>query len=575
MMCIRGVYMFLGFWLIACQSFSQSPIRLEIKGATIKLPNYPVQHTDTIQIKKTLSEFFSKLHQNGYLTASIDSMEKDSTGWKIWIHSGQQFRWASLRNGNAQWRFLKRTGFREKLFFHEPIRFLRIQRLMRSLFQEYENNGFPFAIVQLDSLEWLPGDSLKAAIYVNEGPLIIFDSIEVSGNARLSSAYLHSYLGIRRNHPYNENAVKKIETRLKELPFVQLVSSPVVEFLHGKARIKLELNKRNANQFSGFVGLVPQNDIDGGFLIIGDVRLRLQNLLKHGELADIQWKRLQTSTQNLNIQLFYPFLFNLPLGIDGKLNFFRVDTSFFNVNLQSGLVYLLKGTDFVKFFYQYQTSRKILTESGQSTITGLGNTDVNMFGIATQIERLDYRINPRKGIAIKGDVSLGNKSVFVTPQDTVGALDSNATNLLQIQFTTQAETYIQLLKRFTIKLGAHGGWIYNQQIFRNELFRLGGLKTLRGFDDESLYTSAYALGTIEIRFLLDENSYANLFSDAGWYERKIRDDVFQSYVVGFGGGITFNTKIGMFSVNYALGTQQDVPIDFRRSKIHLGYINYF
>ncbi|MCX7743423.1 MAG: BamA/TamA family outer membrane protein [Flavobacteriales bacterium] len=562
-------------WLISNQSFTQSRIRLDIIGATIKLPSYPIWHSDTLQVKKTLSDLFSRLHQSGYIIASVDSIQKDSVQWKVFIHTGRQFRWASVRPGNARWSFLKRTGFREKIFFKEPIKFVRLQRLMRSLFKEYENNGYPFAIVQLDSLEWLPGDSIQASILVNEGPLITFDSILVNGKGKVAPAYLHTYLGIRRNNAYNESVVRKIETRLKELPFVRPLTSPVVEFLNGKARIKLELDKRNANQFSGFVGLVPQNDVDGGFLITGDVRLRLQNLLKRGELADIQWQRLQTGTQNLNIQLYYPFLFNLPLGIDGKLNFFRVDTSFFNVNLQAGLAYLLKGTDYLKFFYQYQTSRKILPESGQSTIAGLGNTDINMFGIASQIERLDYRINPRKGFSLRSDIGLGNKSIFITPGDTVGALDSNSTNLLQLQLTAQVETYIPFLKRFALKLGARGGWIYNQQIFRNELFRLGGLQTLRGFDDESLYASAYGIGTLEIRFLLEENSYINLFTDAGWYERTIRQEIYQSYVVGFGGGITFNTKIGMFSVNYALGTQKDIPVDFRRSKIHLGYINFF
>lgn len=561
--------------LLSSQLYSQLRIRLEIIGTTIKHPSYPTWHSDTLQIKKTLSELFSRLHQSGYLTASVDSIQKDSVQWKVFIHTGSQFRWASVRAGNARWSFLKRTGFREKLFFKEPVRFVRMQRLMRSLFREYENNGYPFAIIQLDSLEWCQGDSIQASIHVNEGPLITYDSIQVNGKGKVAPAYLHTYLGIRRNAPYNESVVRKIETRLKELPFVRPVSTPVVEFMNGKARIKLELDKRNANQFSGFVGLVPQNDVDGGFLITGDVRLRLQNLLKRGELADIQWQRLQTGTQNLNIQLYYPFLFNLPLGIDGKLNFFRVDTSFFNVNLQAGLVYLLKGTDYVKFFYQYQTSRKILPESGQSTIAGLGNTDINMFGISNQIERLDYRINPRKGYTLRSEVGLGNKSIFVTPGDTVGALDSASTNLLQLQLIAQAETYIPFLKRFVVKLGARGGWIYNQQLFRNELFRLGGLRTLRGFDDESLYASAYGIGTLEIRFLLEENSFVNIFTDVGWYERTIREETNQSYVVGFGGGITFNTKIGMFGVNYALGTQKNVPLDFRRSKIHLGYINFF
>jgi hemolysin activation/secretion protein len=107
------------------------------------------------------------------------------------------------------------------------------------------------------------------------------------------------------------------------------------------------------------------------------------------------------------------------------------------------------------------------------------------------------------------------------------------------------------------------------------LLRIGGLSTLRGFDEESIYSNLYGIGTTELRFLFDERSFVNVFCDAGYYQTRTRSGFQDSYVVGFGAGITFDTKIGIFTFNYALGTQQDSPVDFRRSKIHFGYINYF
>jgi hemolysin activation/secretion protein len=148
-------------------------------------------------------------------------------------------------------------------------------------------------------------------------------------------------------------------------------------------------------------------------------------------------------------------------------------------------------------------------------------------------------------------------------------------NSVQGNMSGFVEGYIPIWKRFTLKLGAKAGWQINPYLFRNELFRIGGLRTLRGFDEESIYSSMYAVGTFEFRFLLDEGSYVSIFSDAGYYERAIRNEYYSSYVVGFGAGITFATKIGLFTANYALGTQKDSPVDFRRSKIHFGYINYF
>ncbi len=112
-------------------------------------------------------------------------------------------------------------------------------------------------------------------------------------------------------------------------------------------------------------------------------------------------------------------------------------------------------------------------------------------------------------------------------------------------------------------------------MFKNELFRIGGLRTLRGFDEESINASNYTIGTIEFRYLLEQNSYTYLFFDGGYYENNSIEGFQSDFPFGFGAGISFETKAGIFSLNYALGYQQRELAPLRSAKIHFGFVNFF
>jgi hemolysin activation/secretion protein len=138
-----------------------------------------------------------------------------------------------------------------------------------------------------------------------------------------------------------------------------------------------------------------------------------------------------------------------------------------------------------------------------------------------------------------------------------------------------ADYFIPLGGRHVIDLGTISGYIYNQELFVNELYRIGGLKSLRGFDEESIYASAYSIGKLEYRYLLEQNSFLFVFFNAAKYENKSRTIHLNDTPFGFGAGIDFETKIGIMSVSYAFGKQFNNPIYFRNGKIHFGIVNYF
>ena len=115
----------------------------------------------------------------------------------------------------------------------------------------------------------------------------------------------------------------------------------------------------------------------------------------------------------------------------------------------------------------------------------------------------------------------------------------------------------------------------NDDLYRNEIYRIGGLRTMRGSDEASIFASAYAVGTVEYRFVYEENANFFLFVDQGWWEDDAQAVLVGDTPLGFGAGTTFETKAGLFSLTYALGSQFDAPVSLRGGKVHFGFISLF
>ena len=148
--------------------------------------------------------------------------------------------------------------------------------------------------------------------------------------------------------------------------------------------------------------------------------------------------------------------------------------------------------------YYYFSRSNIL-----SSINSLNfnSTSLNSFGLIYKIDRLDYKYNPRKGVFSKGDIQFGFKNIL-SQLDTL--IETSGTSNYQIELTLEA--YLPLGDKSTLKFGCNLASIINPILYENELYRIGGNRLLRGFDEESIWTSSYLMGSIEYRFILEQNS---------------------------------------------------------------------
>lgn len=291
------------------------------------------------------------------------------------------------------------------------------------------------------------------------------------------------------------------------------------------------------------------------------------NVLKQGESLNIDWKSIQAQTQSLNLHLIYPYLFKTSFGIDGKFSLYKRDTTFLELKTTAGINYYLSPSHYIKAFFNFNSSNKLSGANNNPTFTNLASIRQSSYGLGYYFRRLDYIPNPSTGMKIDIDVSIGSRKSKV-----VDSLAFTKTNTFRM--SALFEGFIPLFKRNVLRLVGDVDVYYAPIFYENETYRFGGLNSLRGFNEQELFATSKCTALIEYRFLLDRNSHVFAFYNISWYENNAKKYVTDT-PYGFGLGLSFGTKIGIFSVSYALGKQLSNPIEFRNGKIHFGYIAYF
>jgi outer membrane protein assembly factor BamA len=534
-------------------------------------------YPDSAATLNALNGLVTALRENGFAEASTDGLNWSKDTVTAQIHVGQQYQFKQIAHGNVPDEVLKRIGFKDKLFQNAALSGKQLRALQDRIVRFYENRGYPFAQVSIDSIR-LQGNALSAKLELSKNKQFVIDSIIVKGNARIKPKYLQNYLGIRPKTLYNESRIAPVSTRVKEIAFVSETKAPEVLFRDGEADLYIYLDKRRASQFDGILGVLPSSEEPGKVLVTGELSIKLLSAFKRGELIDLSWRKMQARTQNLNIHLAYPFLFNTGFGLDGSFQLYKRDSLFLNLQGVIGVQYHLIGNDHIKVFADIRSTNVLATSTLTSTATlNPDNVDsrTQLYGFGYKMQRLDYRLNPRKGFELYAEASAGTKKILPDASVEASRYDGLKINSFQLNAVLQAAYFIPIPNRSTIMVKANGGYMRSENLFESEAFRIGGLKTLRGFDEESIYATLFGIGTIEYRFLLDPNSYLFAFFDGAYYENRATNKRITDRPFGFGLGISFFTKIGVFSLNYALGKQFQNPIDFRAGKIHFGVVSYF
>ncbi|MBN2668721.1 MAG: hypothetical protein JXR60_05765 [Bacteroidales bacterium] len=521
-----------------------------------KIPEFK-HFKDTLAIQNYISRKLNNLKREGYYASSVDSVKKTKASLLVYIHLGNYYQGIEVQIDSTFEYELRKTN---SAYLKRTLKYIDVDAENQKLIAYFNQNGYPKAKVKLDSLS-VDDKSLKLKLKIDRGPNVIYGSIQNEGNLKLSESFLQGYFSVKPGRNYNQKLIDKLNAMYAGLSMAKRVSSAKIILNDDKVDLILNLDKINNNRFDGILGVLPNDKTTGKTVLTGEVNVYLQNIFKQSDEWLFRWKKLESSSQELNLKLTVPYLFKTKLGTSGQLDLLKQDTSYLNTSSKVALQMYWSGQNYWGINFQNKSSATLIPDS--LLPNNLGAYSYNSYGLVNYYRTTNRFFNPQKGLIWEWSINAGYKQ---------------RTDILEKQLQTElihsVEYYVPILKNSVLLLKSESSWLWSDSFMLNELSRIGGLKHLRGFMEYSIYASSYSIATVEYRFLFDQYSAIYAFADMAWVEKKL--DVYAfDYPIGVGIGIFFKTKAGLFTISYALGQQKNDPMQIKNAKIHFGYESRF
>ncbi|MCL6259188.1 BamA/TamA family outer membrane protein [Aquiflexum sp. TKW24L] len=569
------IFLFPLFYIFCSSGYSQEGkwLRWELVG------ELGIQEEEIFRDSAAVSNFirtkYQELYSLGYL-APREAVIK-STPDSLWlkVDTGQKFEWVALRPGNVDPLLMVKAGVDMKRFSGKPFDYRQVSKLFESLLKESENRGYPFTAIRLDSLE-RTGNGFSGSLDLDSGPKITFDSLKITGDTKTKPEFLSRFLQIRRGEVFSQKKIDEGIQQIRGLPYLKWAGEPELSFQNEEATLYLPINDRRINSIDGIIGFLPNENEGGKMLVTGQFDIALYNVAGTGRNYELHWQRFNQLSQTLKIAGFEPLL--LGSNIDASISFslLKEDTTFLNRDFRLNFGYRFNSDGYLSFFTRRQAG-DLLAVYGLEEITQLpeaGDFRFNNYGLNYRHIWLDDVFFPRRGALAQIEFAIGNKNILQNTGLPPSLYEDIELKTLQYYMEGKLEKHIYFSPRWGIFTRLAGGMVENKNILLNDLFRIGGLQSVRGFNENFFFADKYLYLNFEPRFYFDTYSYFMIFADMGRFGNSIQDlGIDTTFSAGM--GLSLETGNGIFNFIYGLGRSNNQDFSLNLSKIHFGYTGRF
>lgn len=536
------------------------------KSFKYKLPSS--KRTDSSSIAKTLYEFLLPFYSKGYLSASIDSFYFDSTLVRANGIMGLKYRWVRFKTDSISQFWLNSFGIKIPNNENKILNTRRFAKLASTIIKRLEDAGYPFAKVKLDSVK-ISRNEVSAILRLDKDPKILIDTLYLKGDFKVNHRHIMALLSLKKGEPYSESKVKLIDQKLKQQPYLSIIKPTEVEFLNHTSRLYCYLNNKIASRFSGLAGFYNDKK-DGKIKLNGNLNLLVVNAMKNGEKVNFLWNAPGKGIQNLNIETDWPYIFASQMGVTGSFSLYKHDSTYITINPKLSISFFSQNRGRFLLNLDYKsTSFSSITEAQEFQYS---NTSALLYGIGYEYNSLNGLVLPTQGLYFKSSLNTGTRKLNQSNKSNSNLIEGE---ILVRGFVPLYENrlFLALISNSKIK------GIYNStassKLYENEMYRIGGMETIRGFNQEEILSQAYTIASAEIHLRISDGSGFYLFTDKGFV--KVYDSVKNNdaWPFGLGIGLSLVTKSGIFNLSYALGDGFGQSMTLRDAKVHFGILATF
>ena len=441
-----------------------------------------------------------------------------------------------------------------------------LERDIDRTLKNYEDAGFPLATIMIDRLSPHDSETLDIYLRISEGKRPRLVAVKVFGNSVTDSSIIEREFFIQEKPYFDANALDAARNRIEHLGIFSEVSPASLYIINDSSvGAMITVSETHSTYIDGILGYNPPAAPGVSGFISGFATLGFTNIGGTSRNAALDFRRETPSAQELSVRYEEPWLFGFP--VNAALSFLQRDEDSIytrtNFTIEPSLVLSNGFSLSASFAYDriVPGAAEIVYDSRSYTL-----------GIQGRLDTRDNLAAPRSGFLLSLGASYGAKSVAGQ-----AAFDSLAARSLSVQTLSfdgafAMKTFSERLI-FVPSVSAKMTDIGNGELDESDLFRIGGLRTLRGYFESQFLVSRFVILHADYRLMTGHSSFLGIFADYGYLWRPTTATFAGEtlYPLGYGVSFQFDTQLGLLSASIGLAKGETID----RAKLHFGIIKDF
>ena len=530
-----------------------------ISQSTIDSLDLNATFINYLNLKKRADTLHYSLETIGFIENELRSLQKknDSTYIALY-HLGPKYKSIQLFYSKKDFSKKELLQVSKKItdsYFILP--FNTIESSITKLNYLKTENGNAFARIKLENITKRKKGSLSANIVVVNGDARTIDSIIVKGYEKISKSHIKYYAGIKKGKKFNKSNLIEKSNILNSLGFVSVTKPPEILFKKDSTIVYLYLKKEKNNLFDGILGFATDEDSQK-LIFNGYLNLELNNNLNFGEQFLLNYKADGKDQQNFRARLTLPYLFNTPFGLITELKIFKRDSTFSTSDQLIKVRYQINPTSKTYLGYKAYESSNLRKDNSI-------NIDVEDYTSKFLLAGLSYT-------KTQNNILFPIKSKFHLDTE-IGSKETKITTESQLRASLLFYYIFNLNYKNSIYLKNNTKAVNSDSYLINELFRFGGINSIRGFNENSIDASFYSVLNSEYRYQFNQDIYIHSIIDFAYFENQIT--ALKQKLYSFGIGIGLQTSAGIIKFSIANGNAENQDFNFSNTKIHISISSKF
>jgi outer membrane protein assembly factor BamA len=492
---------------------------------------------------------------DGFGDARVE-VRGEQANWFASIDPGPRWRLGEVRFSGSSLFSSDDLRARSDLRRGAPFHAEAVRRDLDQLLEEWGARGHLFARFEVHP-QRAADAHVDLRIWVEDGPPVYLGRVVARGNQVTQVSTLRRAARLRSGELIDTRVLTTAADRLRRLGYFARVAEP--RLLRGAAAdtLDLELSVEEAatHAIEGVLGYAPAEAGRTGRLT-GFLHLSLHNIFGSGRELDLNWERIAAEEFTLDAVWRERWIFGSAASV--LLNFAQVVQDSTYLEDRFGLDLTTPFGRKSEASLRFSRSRVVPGRRADRLVPAASRT--RSVGFGWRHDGRDHALNPRRGLRIDATTDFGRRERRTLVRSALfGVLHLPGMRRQSWAFGV----------RLLSLEGTPGS------IATPDLFRVGGSRTLRGYQEGSMRAARGGIGTAELRFHTAAASRVFLFADLGHLRLAGASDEGTAFVwktrMGYGLGARIGSNAGLLSIDY--GVAAGDPIS--SGKIHLGMRNLF